>query len=106
MNLNENRDDAVEMESSEENINTAQIIQQMITSKAAFDDTWKMFDNFAALISDDKKQSYTNLKETFANFIKYAEELYQISGSVNESFEKIKYVEILLKILIEIMKKF
>ena len=89
MNLNENRDDAVEMESSEENINTAQIIRQMLTSKAKFDETWGMLDNLTAFMDANKKQDYTNLKEAFANFIKYAEELYQISGSVNEVLKKL-----------------
>ena len=87
MDFDENQDDAMEMGSSEEN--TAQIIQQMLTSKAEFDDTWRVLDTLTTFIFDDKKQSYTNLKETFANFIKYAEELYQISGSVNEILKKL-----------------
>ena len=88
MNLNENRDDAVEMESSEENINTTENIQQMLNSKAKIDETWGMLDSFAALISEDKKQDYINLKEMFASFVKHAEEFIRISGSVNEDLKK------------------
>ena len=87
MNLNENRDDAVEMESSEENINSAQIIRQMVTSKAKFNETWGMLDNLTAFMADDKKQDYINLKEMFASFIKHAEEFIRISGSVNEDLK-------------------
>ena len=86
MDLDENQDDAMEMGSSEENI--AQNIQQMLNSKAEFDETWKMLDNFAALIAEDKKQNYINLKDTFVNIIKYAEEFPKISGSVNEGLKK------------------
>ena len=71
MDLNENRDDTMEIESSEEN--TAENIQKMLDSKAEFDETWEMLDTFTAFISADKKQKYTNLKDTFGNFIKHGE---------------------------------
>ena len=71
MDLNENRDDTMEMESSEKN--TAENIQKMLDSKAEFDETWEMLDTFTAFISADKKQKYTNLRNTFANFIKHGE---------------------------------
>ena len=71
MDLYENRDDDMETESSEED--TAINTQKMLDSKAGFEETWKMLDNFAAFISEDKKQNYANLKDTFRNFIKHAE---------------------------------
>ena len=71
MDLNENRDDAMEMESNEEN--TVENIHQMLDSKAEFDETWEMLDTITAYISADKKQNYINLKEMFANFIKHDE---------------------------------
>ena len=87
MDLNENRDDAMETGSSEEN--TAENIQKMLDSKAEFDVTWKMLDNFAAFIAEDKKQNYADLKNAFGNFIKHAEEFATISGSVHEGLKKL-----------------
>ena len=89
MDLNENRDNVMERESSEEN--TAQNIQKMLDLKAGFEETWKMLDNFAALIAEDKKQNYAGLKDAFGNFIKYAEEFPKISGSMNEGLKN-KYM--------------
>ena len=91
MDLNENRDDTMEMESSEEN--TAENIQKMLDSKAEFDETWEMLDTFTAFISADKKQKYTNLKDTFGNFIKHDEKRDVAINELEIAKTKLEYLE-------------
>ena len=82
-----NRNDAMDVETSEEDKAEEKILE-ILQGRKEFEETWKMLDNFAALISEDKKQNYTNLKAAFENFTKHAAKIASISGSVHEGLKK------------------
>ena len=84
------QDDAMETGLNKDNI--VQNIQQMLNSKAEFDDLWVVLDSLTTFITVDKKQNYVHLKDVITNVVKYAEEFPKISGSVNEIVKKIRYV--------------
>ena len=81
-----NRNDAMDVETSEEDKAEEKILE-ILQGRKEFEETWKMLDNFAALISEDKKQNYTNLKAAFENFTKHAAKIASISGSVHEGLK-------------------
>ena len=86
MALVENRDDVMDVETSEEDSEGK--ILEILQDRKKFEETWKMLDSMTGYITGEPKQNYENLKVAFDNFTKHAAKIATISGSVHEGLKK------------------
>ena len=86
MDFVENRNDAMDVETSEED-KTEEKILEILQNPEEFKETWEMLDNSVKYMALEHKQKYAKLKEAFENFTKHAAKIASISGSVHEGLK-------------------
>ena len=87
MDFVENRNDAMDVETSEEDFEGK--ILEVLQDRKEFKETWTMLDSLTVYITGEPKRNYENLKAAFENFTKHAAKIATISGSVHEGLKKL-----------------